>query len=109
MEKYMINQETLITAAKWVAMILVTGFIAQFGRKFAEYLIKRFRKKESPVKSIHADNIPQVDENSATGSNAAFVEIPGTDERGKLKKKQEKETSKLEKKKQKALIKNDKK
>lgn len=34
------------TAIKWVAGVLIAGFIAQFGRIFAEYLVNRCRKKK---------------------------------------------------------------
>jgi len=32
---------------KWVLIVLVAGFIGQFGKSFATYLIERARKKKS--------------------------------------------------------------
>lgn len=31
-------------AVKWAVGVLIAGFIAQFGRMLAEYLVRRFRK-----------------------------------------------------------------
>lgn len=48
--KNLLNNTDLITALKWIATILVTGFIAQFGRKFAEHLIDRAKKRREAGK-----------------------------------------------------------
>ncbi len=36
------------TAAKWALGVLIAGFIAQFGRMLAEYLVRRFRERKIP-------------------------------------------------------------
>ncbi|MBN1534213.1 MAG: hypothetical protein JXA20_16190 [Spirochaetes bacterium] len=33
------------TAVKWIGSVLIAGFIAQFGKMLAEYLIKRYRER----------------------------------------------------------------
>ncbi len=33
-----------ITVLKWVLVILATGFVAQFGKMFAQYLVRRVRE-----------------------------------------------------------------
>ena len=40
-----IDTITFAEAMKWALVVLVAGFIGQFGRKFAEYLIDRARRK----------------------------------------------------------------
>lgn len=41
------DSETGITILKWAITILVAGFIAQFGKKFATYLIERFKRMKN--------------------------------------------------------------
>lgn len=41
-----IDDLTLAQALKWAAVVLVAGFIGQFGRKFAEYLIEKAKRKK---------------------------------------------------------------
>jgi len=34
---------------KWVVIVLITGFIAQFGKSFATYVLKKIRREEIPA------------------------------------------------------------
>lgn len=46
-----IDTETLITAAKWTVTILIMGFITQFGRKLASYLMGKAATVRKGTKS----------------------------------------------------------
>ncbi len=50
------------TALKWILTILITGFIAQFGRMFAEYLIKKLKKPDIPSSSDTSPAEPLTDQ-----------------------------------------------
>jgi biopolymer transport protein ExbB/TolQ len=39
--------EDALTILKWVITILITGFIAQFGKKLANYIIDKTRERKS--------------------------------------------------------------
>lgn len=56
------DSSTVSTILKWAVMILITGFIAQFGKQFATFIIGKVRsirgKKTGERKSEHADNAP---------------------------------------------------
>ena len=44
---------------KWVLLILLAGFVGQFGKTFAQYLLRKIRKeKEAPVKEALAKEAP---------------------------------------------------
>ena len=114
-----IDSITLSDVATWALVVLVAGFIGQFGRKFAEYLIERAKKRraEAPGEGAAAENRSRAPE---TGSGAVDmplkVEGPGiasTDTAEELNPptndKDAKERSKQEKKAAKALIKQKKK
>lgn len=81
------NSDTILEIMKWVLLVLITGFIAQFGKKFASYIIAKFNKDES-----------------STLKNSA---VPLQDKEI-LDKKQLKEFAKIEKKKAKNLKKSQK-
>jgi len=36
---------------KWTLIVLITGFIAQFGKSFAQYVMTEIRSKRAPEKS----------------------------------------------------------
>jgi len=80
----------ITTILKWVITILVTGFIAHFGKMLAEHLINRSKQN----KKNH-------EENSGAGENKppapAPLAAPGSS--GKLEKKKIKTQMKKEKKK----------
>ena len=40
------TSDNIVTILQWAVMILITGFIAQFGKKFAEFLIDRAKDKK---------------------------------------------------------------
>ncbi len=47
---------------KWVAVIVLTGFFAQFGRMIAQYIVRKAReKKEKPVQASSAPNDPAIE------------------------------------------------
>jgi len=57
------DSSTISTILKWAVMILITGFIAQFGKQFASFIMGKVRnirgKKSGDNKSGHADAAPQ--------------------------------------------------
>jgi hypothetical protein len=79
---------------KWVLIVLVAGFIGQFGKSFATYLIERARKKKSLAASERlSDSIEQPGEAKPT---ATMTET--TEEQVKAEKKMLKSLIKLRKK-----------
>jgi len=74
---------------KWVLLVLAAGFIGQFGKSFAEHLIKRSRKKTSPSVAGEAET---AGEKTATD----LLRRPGSDP--KAEKKALKAMAKLRKK-----------
>jgi len=54
---FLFEKDTVIKIIFWSVTILITGFIAQFGKKFATYLINRLKKNngEIPGDSVKAD------------------------------------------------------
>ncbi|PKL35734.1 MAG: hypothetical protein CVV44_19595 [Spirochaetae bacterium HGW-Spirochaetae-1] len=80
----------ITTILKWVITILVSGFIAHFGRMLAEHLINRSKRN----KINH-------EENSGAGENKSPAPAPLTapESNGKLEKKMMKAGLKKEKKK----------
>ena len=81
------NMEMIWDVGKWILLILATGFIAQFGKQFATYLITKLRKD----KSANIDN---------------SVSMNGS--KGQIDKKQLKQLAKIEKKRIKNLEKSQK-
>ncbi len=70
-----LEQITFTQVATWALVVLVAGFIGQFGRKFAEYLIERAKRKkiqkqllgnetgkQKPVEAEKTDTLPAVDD-----------------------------------------------
>ncbi len=89
-----IDTETLLTAAKWTVTILVMGFITQFGRKLASYLMGKAAALRKGKKSSAATAEPP----SAPGETAA-ADLAREKARYKLEKKAAKTREKIEKKK----------
>lgn len=47
---------------KWVVIVLITGFIAQFGKSFATYVLKKIRRGEitaGPAQDAEGKQAPQ--------------------------------------------------
>ncbi|HON79350.1 MAG TPA: hypothetical protein PK544_12720 [Spirochaetota bacterium] len=42
----------LSTVLKWVVTILVTGFIAQFGKMLAKYIVEKIKSRKSGVSAV---------------------------------------------------------
>ena len=54
---------------KWVIIVIVAGFLGQFGKSFANYLIERARKKKARVDFGKIRGIRKpADRNSPQGS-----------------------------------------
>ncbi|HNR88991.1 MAG TPA: hypothetical protein PKM65_11685 [Spirochaetota bacterium] len=49
----MIDLDHMPAAVKWAALVLATGFVAQFGKMLAEYVVKRYRERHA------SSNTPQ--------------------------------------------------
>ena len=44
---------------KWVLLVLLAGFVGQFGKTFAQHLLRKIRKeKEAPAKEAPAKEAP---------------------------------------------------
>lgn len=89
-----IDTDTLLTAAKWTVTILIMGFITQFGRKLASYLMGKAAGLRKGKKSPAATEEPP----SAPGVTAA-TDLAREKARYKQEKKAAKTREKIEKKK----------
>ena len=50
---------------KWVLLVLLAGFVGQFGKTFAQHLLRKIRKeKEAPEKESPADEKRMIRETS---------------------------------------------
>ncbi len=98
-----LEQITLAQVATWALVVLAAGFIGQFGRKFAEYLMERAKRKkiEKPSPGNGSDKAKIAGADKAEPS-------PGNDPSG-VTAKEAKEISKQKKKAVKALAKQNKK
>jgi len=94
---------------KWVVIVLITGFIAQFGKSFATYILKKIRAEKIPEKPEQdAENkqepqwpsLPQSLDSRAKGERKAVTDVAGPDEKiqAKLQKKEAKAQIKTQKK-----------
>ncbi len=87
----------ILTVVKWVLIVLITGFITQFGRMMAQYIVRRIRErraeKTQPVTPGGAGEFSENDNDFPEGR------------RNLLDKEREKEKIKQEKKLRKAEIK----
>lgn len=86
-----LDPDTVSTILKWAVTILVAGFIAQFGKKFANFLVDKIRSLRK--KKREADGTQEVPAQVKTGDDSA---IEGS--RLKLEKKKAKNEAKKEKK-----------
>ncbi len=94
--------DTVFEVLKWVLIVLIAGFIGQFGRTLSHYLMDYFKKRRqketttSPAKT-----------NGVKGAPTGFQEISMVKKEGILhsKEEEEKHRSKTEKKALKAQLK----
>ena len=50
---------------KWVLLVLLAGFVGQFGKTFAQHILRKVRKeKEAPAKESPADEKRMIRETS---------------------------------------------
>jgi hypothetical protein len=68
-----IDTETVITILKWSITILIAGFIAQFGKKLASYLIERFKQFKS------RKNASGSSENQLSPGHTTIVPVHGSE------------------------------
>ena len=86
---------TFVTILKWTGTVLITGFVAQFGKRFAENILDIRKKKKKE------ENAPSI---SRQVSQAETLPVPAEEEKDG-----QKTAQKLEKKRNKAKIKEEKK
>ncbi len=87
--------EDAVTILKWVITILITGFIAQFGKKLANFIIDKTRER----KSLRAMTNPKKKEiDNKNGNNENNQEAKNQEKLLKAQKKIEKEKQKQIKK-----------
>ena len=98
-----IDPATAATILKWAVTILVAGFIAQFGKKFANYLLEKIRlyrrnkKQAGDVPSGNERNLIQSQVPESTTEYTA-AEFASDKTRIKLEKKKSKNLAKKRKK-----------
>ena len=79
---------------KWVIIVIVAGFLGQFGKSFATYLIERARKKKAHAASEKLERV--ISPQTEPVPRAATSET--TEAEGKAEKKARKALVKLRKK-----------
>lgn len=79
---------------KWVIIVIAAGFLGQFGKSFATYLIERARKKKSRV----ASEIAKAPVNPPSEPAPRVMMSENTEAEGKAEKKARKALVKLRKK-----------
>jgi len=101
--------DTLLTILKWAVTILLTGFVAQFGKKFAEYIIERVKKKKYALKEKQLqESIPDVNiAETVSSANERAAALNNHAKKAGDSDKQKKKMLKAELKKQKKLEKKD--
>lgn len=79
---------------KWVLIVIVAGFLGQFGKSFATYLIEKARKK----KALAASESKTVSDKQPEGSTTPLTMSETDGAEAKVKKKTLKSLIKLRKK-----------
>ena len=102
-----LDQITPVDVAKWALIVLVAGFIGQFGRKFAEYLIDRAKRKKAAAPSEKSSSSDTVDKGENDGRTS--LPEPASPATPAPTSKETKERDKARKKLNKALAKQKKK
>jgi F0F1-type ATP synthase membrane subunit b/b' len=105
------NDADYMRIAKWVLIVLLAGFIGQFGKSFAKYLMERARRKKAAetaasVESNRAEaSLPGTSTEATLNETAREGELPAdtAKEEAKKRKKELKARAKLEKKEAKAV------
>jgi hypothetical protein len=98
-----IDSETASTILKWAVTILIAGFIAQFGKKFANYLVEKIRSFRKGKKAT-GDGSARDDSTEAGGMihdtyhSTAVYQAAAEKARLKLEKKKLKNSMKEQKK-----------
>ncbi|MFW5769853.1 MAG: hypothetical protein ACOCX9_00310 [Spirochaetota bacterium] len=94
----LLNQDT-VTILKWVITILITGFIAQFGKKLANFIIDKARERRSSrtANSSKKKEIDNIEDNSSADNQKELLKA-----QTKIEKEKQKQTKKMAKAKEKA-------
>ena len=93
-----IDSETAATILKWAGGILIAGFIAQFGKKFANYLMEKAKTaRGGKDRGDAAQSGSHAAQQGAT-DNAAAAQAAAEKARLKLEKKKSKNLAKKRKK-----------
>ncbi len=86
----MFDYSQIPIAVKWIAGVLIAGFIAQFGRMLAEYLVRRYRGKRAPHGKSDVQEVKKAGQDELRHDDAALS--------SKTRKKELKTIQKLRKK-----------
>jgi len=100
------NDVDYMRILKWVLIVLLAGFIGQFGKSFAKYLMERARRKKAAEMTASAESTRQGalpsgathPAQTAEGKNGNDVSIEVAKDEAKKKKKELKSLAKLQKK-----------
>lgn len=72
--------EALIAVIKWSILIIITGFLAQFGKTFAQYLMKRAKTHHRRTSLKREDTTPATtvnpDGGAASTLEASIADAP---------------------------------
>lgn len=108
-----IDAMTIAQAFKWALVVLVAGFIGQFGRKFAEYLIERARRKKKATAAAERalresrSGPPETSSESVPQDAEGSKSLPDPSKEAKTKAKLEKKMAKAKAKQLKKAAKGD--
>lgn len=92
-----LNQIDFYKVLFWVIIVLVAGFIGQFGKSFATYIMNRLRKK--PPRAAAPEQAGQIGSGNDQGPDAAPSLSPApSEEESKIRKKELKAELKRKKK-----------
>jgi hypothetical protein len=96
-----LNQIDFYKVLFWIIIVLVAGFIGQFGKSFAKYIMERFGKK--PPRTAEPQRPPQVEGGPKKDIPPPPIAAPSAEsalpaEEGKIRKKELKAELKRRKK-----------
>ena len=89
----------VLTVFKWVLIVLITGFITQFGRMMAQYIVRRIRERRAKETLAVKQDLPPEEKAALSDNRRNLLEMEREKERIKLEKKQRKAEIKAAKKK----------
>ncbi len=72
-----LNQIDFCKVLFWVIIVLVAGFIGQFGKSFAKYIMERFGKK--PPRTVEPERPRQVEGGQKQDTAGPPVTAPSTE------------------------------